>query len=56
MDSETVSTIKSTKQEIIDSLKKCEYHPEGCLISDDGRHLRLDNDIITIWARAMVNY
>jgi hypothetical protein len=56
VDSEIINDIKSVRQEIINSLKKCEYHPQGCLISDNGRHLKLDNDMITVWARAMVNY
>ncbi|RIB09370.1 hypothetical protein C2G38_2044387 [Gigaspora rosea] len=25
----------------------------GCLISDDGRHLKLDGDLVTLWARAI---
>ena len=43
-----------TKLEIYKDLPKCEHHIQGCLISDDGRHLKLDGDLITLWARAIV--
>jgi hypothetical protein len=50
-----MDNLNSAKQKIINSLKKCEYHIQGCLISDDGRHLALNNDMMTLWARALVN-
>ncbi len=43
------------KLEIYKNLPKCEDHIQGCLIAEDGRHLKLTNDMITIWARTMVN-
>ena len=42
------------KLEIHQNLPKYEYHIQGCLIAEDGHHLKLNNDMITIWARAMV--
>ncbi len=42
------------KLEIHQNLPKCEYHIQGCLIAEDDHHLKLNNDMITIWARAMV--
>jgi hypothetical protein len=43
------------KSEIYKNLLKCEYHIQGCLIAEDGRHLKLNGEMIAIWARAMVN-
>ena len=43
-----------TKLEIYKDLLKCEHHIQGCLIAEDGRHLKLNNEMIAIWARAMV--
>ncbi|RIA83362.1 hypothetical protein C1645_833949 [Glomus cerebriforme] len=48
------SPLETTKLEIYKNLPKCEYHIQGCLISEDGRHLKLSNDMITIWARTMI--
>jgi len=44
-----------TKSEIYKNLPKCEYHVQGCLIAEDGRHLKLNSEMITIWARAIVS-
>jgi len=46
--------LEITKSEIYKNLSKCEYHLQGCLIAEDGRHLKLNNEMIAIWARAMV--
>ncbi|PKC65037.1 hypothetical protein RhiirA1_395609 [Rhizophagus irregularis] len=48
------SPLHAIKLEIFENLPKCEYHVQGCLISEDGRHLKLNNDMITIWARAVI--
>ena len=50
----TSSLLENMKLEIYQNFPKCEYHIQGCLIADDGRHLKLYNEMITIWARAMV--
>ena len=52
--SEPDSLLDTTKLEIYKNLPKCEYHTQGCLIAEDGRHLKLNNEMITIWARSMV--
>jgi hypothetical protein len=43
-----------TKLEIYKNLPKCEYHIQGCLIAEDGRHLKLNNEMVAIWARSIV--
>ncbi|CAB5359075.1 unnamed protein product [Rhizophagus irregularis] len=48
------SPLHAIKLEIFENLPKCEYHVQGCLISEDGCHLKLNNDMITIWARAVI--
>ena len=42
------------KLEIHQNFLKCEYHIQGYLIAEDGHHLKLNNDMITIWAKVMV--
>jgi hypothetical protein len=42
------------KKAIYQNLKKCSFHIQGCLIAEDGRHLKLDSESIILWARAMV--
>ena len=32
----------------------CVLHPHGCLISNDGRHLKLTTELINLWAHAIV--
>ena len=54
MDFSISSPLNIIKLDIYKNLSKCEYHIQGCLIAEDGRYLKLNNDIITIWARAMV--
>jgi len=46
--------LDTTKLEIYKNLHKCKHHIQGCLIAEDGRHLKLNNDMVTIWARSMV--
>jgi len=46
--------LEIAKLEIYQSLPKCEIHIQGCLIAEDGRHLKLNSNMVTIWARAMV--
>jgi hypothetical protein len=52
---ETESALNAAKKAIYRNLKKCPFHIQGCLIAEDGRHLKLDSESITLWARAMVN-
>jgi hypothetical protein len=52
--SDSGSLLDTTKLEIYKNLPKCEYHIQGCLIGEDGRHLQLDNEKIAIWARSIV--
>ena len=54
MDSSVSSPLDAMKLDIFKNLPKCEYHVQGCLIAEDGRHLKLSKDMIIIWARAMV--
>ena len=54
MDSSISSPLDAIKLDIYKNLPKCEYHIQGCLIAEDRRHLKLSNDMITIWVRAMV--
>ncbi|GBB83346.1 hypothetical protein RclHR1_10070008 [Rhizophagus clarus] len=42
------SLLEATKLEIYNNLPKCEYHIQECLIAEDERHLKLNNDMITI--------
>ncbi|CAG8816313.1 31007_t:CDS:2 [Gigaspora margarita] len=35
------------------NIQLCVYRESGCLISEDGQHLKLDSDIIMLWARAI---
>ena len=51
---EPSSILDMTKLEIYKDLPKCEHHIQGCLIAEDGCHLKLNNDMVTIWARSMV--
>lgn len=32
--------------------KKCDFHVQGCLQLDDGRHLKLSSEMINLWARS----
>jgi len=52
---EPSSILDMTKLEIYKDLPKCEHHIQGCLIAEDGRHLKLNNEMIAIWARTIVN-
>jgi hypothetical protein len=47
--------LNAAKKSIFDNLEKCDLHIQGCLKDDNGRHLKLDSEMITLWARAMVN-
>ena len=54
MDFSISSPLDAIKLDIYKNLPKCKYHIQDCLIAEDGCHLKLSNDMITIWARAMV--
>lgn len=47
-------TLVQTKEKIYRNLKQCCFHIQGCLITDDGRHLKLNGEMVTMWARAIV--
>lgn len=49
------SALNEAKKAIYRNLKRCSFHVQGCLIAEDGRHLKLNSESITLWARAMVN-
>lgn len=49
-----INTLNIIKKRIYENLPTCDAHVQGCLISEDGRHLKLDSDIVTLWARAIV--
>ncbi|CAB4407410.1 unnamed protein product [Rhizophagus irregularis] len=53
-ESDSGSLLDTTKSEIYKNLPKCEYHIQGCLIAEDGRHLKLNNEMVIIWARAII--
>ncbi|CAG8497173.1 4875_t:CDS:2, partial [Cetraspora pellucida] len=53
-ESDTINTLNSIKKKIYENLPSCDIHIQGCLISGDGRHLKLDGDLITLWARAIL--
>jgi hypothetical protein len=46
--------LDAAKKAIIKNFKECSFHIQGCLIAEDGRHLKLNSESITLWARAMV--
>ena len=46
--------LNEAKRAIIRNLKEYSFYVQGCLIAEDGRHLKLDSESITLWARAMV--
>ncbi|CAG8831908.1 26556_t:CDS:2, partial [Gigaspora margarita] len=46
----TLTTLNIIKKNIYDNLPACSIHIQGCLISEDGRHLKLDSDAINLWA------
>ncbi|RIB14155.1 hypothetical protein C2G38_1677440 [Gigaspora rosea] len=52
-ESTTIDTINNLKKNIYENLTSCDIYIQGCLISDDGRHLKLDGDLVTLWARAI---
>ncbi|CAI2185478.1 18786_t:CDS:2, partial [Funneliformis geosporum] len=43
------------KEKIYKNLKQCNFHIQGCLIEDDGRHLKLSNEMVSMWARAIIS-
>ena len=49
------SILEATKVEIYENLPKCEYHIQGCLIAEDGRHLKLNNNMITVQILDFIN-
>ncbi|PKC50086.1 hypothetical protein RhiirA1_487455, partial [Rhizophagus irregularis] len=53
-ESDSGSLLNTTKSEIYKNLPKCEYHIQGCLIAEDGRHFKLNNEMVIIWARAII--
>ncbi len=55
-ESESLSALNIAKKAIYNNLKECPFHIQGCLIAEDGRHLKLDGELITIWARAIVRF
>ncbi|RIB29270.1 hypothetical protein C2G38_1199168 [Gigaspora rosea] len=55
-ESDTMNTLNNIKKKLYDNLPSCDIHVQGCLISDNGKHLKLDGDLITLWARAIVNF
>src|SRR6266542_6001751 len=55
-ESETTSEINQIKERIYKNLKTCVFHTQGCLISKDGRHLKLNGEMVTMWARSIVWY
>ncbi|RIB30568.1 hypothetical protein C2G38_2152312 [Gigaspora rosea] len=52
-ESSTINTINNIKKYIYENLPSCDTHIQGCLISEDGQHLKLDADLVTLWARAI---
>ena len=46
--------IVQIKEKIYKNLKQCSFHIQGCLMADDGRHLKLSGEMVTMWARAIV--
>ncbi|CAB4494689.1 hypothetical protein RhiirA1_461176 [Rhizophagus irregularis] len=54
-ESDSGSPLNITKLEIYKNLPKCEYYLQGCLIAEDGRHFKLNNEMIIIWARAILS-
>ncbi|PKY30521.1 hypothetical protein RhiirB3_447644 [Rhizophagus irregularis] len=53
-DNTTISALENAKRKIYENAKKCDFHIQGCLQSEDGRHLKLSGEMITMWARSMV--
>ncbi|RIB17767.1 hypothetical protein C2G38_2142452 [Gigaspora rosea] len=53
-ESDTMNTLNNIKKKLYDNLPSCDIHVQGCLISDNGKHLKLDGDLITLWARAIL--
>ncbi|RGB28062.1 hypothetical protein C1646_797636 [Rhizophagus diaphanus] len=53
-ESDSGTLLDITKLEIYKNLPKCEHHLQGCLIAEDGRHLKLNNEMIIIWARVII--
>ncbi|RIB03298.1 hypothetical protein C2G38_2225517 [Gigaspora rosea] len=53
-ESSTINKLNDIKKKIYENLPSCNIHIQGCLISEDGRHLKLDNEILTLWARAIL--
>ena len=54
VESETILKLNQIKETIYKNLKQCTFHIQGCLIADDGRHLKLSAEMVTMWARAIV--
>lgn len=52
--SETILKLNQIKETIYKNLKQYTFHIQGCLIADDGRHLKLNTEMVTMWARAIV--
>lgn len=55
-DLNTITTLNTIKKNIYNNLPACSIHIQGCLISEDGQHLKLDSDAITLWTCAIVDY
>ncbi|RIB06286.1 hypothetical protein C2G38_2148119 [Gigaspora rosea] len=53
-ESDTMNTLNNIKKKLYYNLPSCDIHVQGCLISDNGKHLKLDGDLITLWARAIL--
>ncbi|CAG8501653.1 6758_t:CDS:2 [Cetraspora pellucida] len=48
-----INILDDIKKRIYENLPTCDIHIQGCLISEDDRHLKLDNNVITLWACAI---
>lgn len=53
-DKQESEALIQVKEKIYGNLKRCDFHIQGCLMEDDGRHLNLTGEMVTMWARAIV--
>jgi len=54
--SESLSALNIAKKAIYNNLKEYPFHIQEYLIAEDGRYLKLDSELITIWAHAIVRF
>ncbi|RIB14484.1 hypothetical protein C2G38_2195068 [Gigaspora rosea] len=54
-DSDSLTALNIIKKNIYDNLSSCSIHIQGCLISEDGRRLKLDKNIITASTEIMAS-